>query len=146
MEGSDLRLECRILSSVRRAVLELHLEGGDVLALHPELGAQGHNQRLDEGVESMKKKARNIPEFKTIEEEAEFWDTHSVTDYWDEFEDVEVVVELDQPQEERLVLRLHKGVKEQLERVAKSKGLNVSALARMWLLEKLRASHPRHGI
>jgi hypothetical protein len=94
----------------------------------------------------MKKKARNIPEFKTIEEEAEFWDTHSVTDYWDEFEDVEVVVELDQPQEERLVLRLQKGVKEQLERVAKSKGLNVSALARMWLLEKLRASHPRHGI
>ncbi len=94
----------------------------------------------------MKKKPSKIPEFKTIEEEAEFWDTHSVTDYWDELEDVEVVVELDKPQEERLVLRLHKGVKEQLARVAKSKGLNVSSLARMWLLEKLRASQPRHGI
>ncbi len=47
MEGSDLRLECSILSSVRRAVLELHLEGGDVLAVYPELGTQGHNQRLE---------------------------------------------------------------------------------------------------
>lgn len=27
-----------------------------------------------------------IPEFKTIEEEAEFWDTHSTTEFEDEFE------------------------------------------------------------
>lgn len=29
-----------------------------------------------------------IPDFKTAEEEAEFWETHSVSDYWDEFEPV----------------------------------------------------------
>jgi predicted DNA binding CopG/RHH family protein len=29
-----------------------------------------------------------IPDFKTTEEEAEFWETHSVSDYWDEFEPV----------------------------------------------------------
>src|SRR3990172_14536 len=29
-----------------------------------------------------------IPDFKTIEEAAEFWDTHSTTEFEDEFEDV----------------------------------------------------------
>ena len=29
-----------------------------------------------------------IPDFKTAEEEAEFWETHSVSDYWDEFKPV----------------------------------------------------------
>ncbi|WP_243137670.1 CopG family antitoxin [Desulfofundulus thermobenzoicus] len=25
-----------------------------------------------------------MPDFKTVEEEAEFWEKHSVSDYWDE--------------------------------------------------------------
>ena len=39
----------------------------------------------------MKKKLKEIPEFKTEEEEAEFWDTHDSTEYldWDEAEVVE---------------------------------------------------------
>ena len=35
---------------------------------------------------------------------------------------------------------------QQLQRVAKMKGLNASSLARMWLLEDLRAYQPRQGI
>ena len=31
-----------------------------------------------------------IPEFASREEEAEFWDTHDITDYWDELEPVNV--------------------------------------------------------
>ena len=31
-----------------------------------------------------------IPEFASREEEAEFWDTHDIADYWDELEPVEV--------------------------------------------------------
>jgi len=27
-----------------------------------------------------------VPDFKTAEEEAGFWETHSVSDYWDELE------------------------------------------------------------
>ncbi|MBM4465020.1 MAG: hypothetical protein FJ014_05605 [Chloroflexi bacterium] len=38
-----------------------------------------------------------IPEFSSIREEAAFWDTHSLADYWDEFEDEELVFE---PQED----------------------------------------------
>ncbi len=31
-----------------------------------------------------------IPEFKSRQEEAEFWDTHDLADYWDEFKPVKV--------------------------------------------------------
>ena len=89
------------------------------------------------GEESMKKKTR-IPNFKTKEEEATFWDTHSLSDYWDEFEDVDIVFELQKPKEETLIVRLQKDLKEKLEKTARSKGLNISALARMWLMEKLQ--------
>jgi len=89
----------------------------------------------------MKKKTR-IPKFINREEEAKFWDTHSLADYWDEFEDVDIVFDLQKPKEETLVLRLQKNVKDKLERKARSKGLNVSALARMWLIERLQSSRP----
>lgn len=87
----------------------------------------------------MNKKINKIPIFKTKEEEAKFWDTHSFTNYWDTFKDMDVVVELQKPKEETLVLRLQKGIKDKLERVAKNKKLSVSSLARMWLVEKLRS-------
>jgi hypothetical protein len=42
-------------------------------------------------------KAEQLPEqFATIEEAAEFWDTHDLTDYWDLTEDVDFVVNLRQ--------------------------------------------------
>lgn len=37
-------------------------------------------------------KESKIPDFKTEEEEAEFWDTHSITDYLDELEEVDNLV------------------------------------------------------
>ena len=87
----------------------------------------------------MKKKNR-IPKFKTYEEEARFWDTHSVTDFIDETENVDIVFELDKPRDETLIVRLQKDFKDKLEKTARSKGLNVSTLARMWLTEKLQSS------
>lgn len=86
----------------------------------------------------MKKKVSRIPKFKSIEEEANFWDTHSFADYWDEFKDVKVIVDLEKPRTDTLIVRLQKSFKKQLEKIAKSKGLNVSTLARMWLMEKLQ--------
>ncbi len=87
----------------------------------------------------MKKKINKLPNFDkmNLEETARFWDTHNVTDYENETEDVDVVFELDKPRTESLVLRIQKNIKEKLEKVARSKGLNISTLARMWLMEKL---------
>lgn len=87
----------------------------------------------------MKKKTNRLPDFTkmSLEEEAHFWDTHDVTDFEDETKDVDIVFELDKPRTESLVLRVQKNIKEKLQKVARSKGLNISTLARMWLMEKL---------
>ena len=92
-----------------------------------------------------KKKASRIPKFKTIAEEAEFWDTHDITDFEDEAEEVEIVFDLDQPRDATLVLRVQKKVKDELTKLARRKGLNVSSLARMWLLEKLESRRAGQG-
>lgn len=90
----------------------------------------------------MKKKKSRMPDFNkmTREEEANWWDTHDMGDYWDELEDVDIVVDLQKPKDETLVLRLQKDAKEKLNRVAKKKGVSASSLARTWLTEKLRSS------
>lgn len=85
----------------------------------------------------IKKKSR-VPKFKSTREEAEFWDTHSFADYWDELEDVDLVFELDKPRDETIVLRVQGDIKERIERLARSKGLNLSTLARVWFMEKLQ--------
>ena len=88
----------------------------------------------------MKTKKNKIPKFKSREEEAKFWDTHSFADYWDEFKPVDVFVELTKPKEETLVLRINKDVKKKLEQEAKSKGITISTLARILLTDKLRTT------
>ena len=91
----------------------------------------------------MKKRIKSkIPEFKNIAEEAKFWDTHSITDFEDETEDVDIIWEVDKPRDETLVLRVQKGFKDRLKKTARRKGLNASTLARMWLMEKMQTSNP----
>ena len=34
-----------------------------------------------------------VPRFSSVQQEAEFWDTHSLADYWDEFEDEKLLPE-----------------------------------------------------
>ena len=42
------------------------------------------------GILSMMKKATKIPEFKSEEEEFEFWSTHSALEFMDQGEEVEI--------------------------------------------------------
>ena len=87
----------------------------------------------------MKKKVKSkIPIFKNYEDEAKFWDTHSVTDFEDETKEVDIVFELEKPRDETLVLRMQKSMKDQLGKIASKKGINISTLARIWLHEKLQ--------
>jgi hypothetical protein len=82
-----------------------------------------------------------LPDFSKMsrEEEAQWWDTHDVTDYLDELEPVEVQFDLEKPREETVVFRLHAGVKQYLEGLARRKGLNLSSLIRMWVMEKMQS-------
>ncbi|MHB8362355.1 MAG: CopG family antitoxin [Patescibacteria group bacterium] len=88
----------------------------------------------------MKMKKNTIPKFKSIKEEAKYWDTHSFKDHWDELEDFDLNVELGKSFDQTLILRLQSGVKNRIEKIAKSKGLNASTLARMWIIEKIKES------
>ena len=81
-----------------------------------------------------RKKSR-IPEFKTIEEEAEFWDTHDTTDYEDEFKPVKV--RFADKLFDRVTIPVDTDTLAQLDALAREEELNATALARRWVLERL---------
>ena len=69
-------------------------------------------------------------------EVAEFCETHSVADYWDELEPAEL---RKRHAPRRVVtLRLDPQVVDALRALARRLGMNYSALARLWIAERLR--------
>lgn len=87
------------------------------------------------------KKSR-IPKFSTIEEEANFWDTHDFTDYMDEFKPVKV--RFAKNLSDGITIRFDTRTLERLRGHAYKKGIGPTTLARMWILEQLEAveKHP----
>ena len=80
--------------------------------------------------------ANRIPDFATREEEAEFWDTHDITDFLDELKPVKVRVSKSLGQ--GLTIRLNADDREALARRAEEQGIGPSTLARMWIKKQLR--------
>lgn len=80
----------------------------------------------------------NLPGFKNEAEAAAFWDAHSPLDYPQDFAETEVT--FDRPLIKRgLTIKLSEHTIEQLRRLAQEKGIGPSTLARMWILEHLKA-------
>ena len=69
----------------------------------------------------------------TIEEIAEFWDTHSLADYWDQTREVDVEI---LAQRRRRVV-IDPEVYERLAQLARKRGLHPETLNNMWLAERL---------
>lgn len=87
------------------------------------------------------KKLKPIKPFKTLEEEALFWDTHDLSLLAKNPKTpLSKLPPLESEKKEVLTIRLQKSVKEKIERVAQEKGINASTLSRMWLVEKLKQS------
>lgn len=80
-----------------------------------------------------------IPTFETIEAEGEFWETHSTTEFEDEFEDVTNVrfILTRSFRKKSLTVRLPEDLHGALTEVAHELGTNPSALARLWIAERL---------
>ena len=76
-----------------------------------------------------------IPAFNNIEEEAEFWDTHSFLDFIEDFEPVNVqwVRKPTGP----LSIRLDSRDRAELTMIATERGIGPSTLVRMWVKERL---------
>ncbi len=81
---------------------------------------------------------KRLPEFKTEEEAAEFWDTHSLADYWDQMEPVQVTFAPGALKLKQVCLRLSPPMIEQAKRIAASKGIRYQTLLRMWITERMK--------
>lgn len=74
-------------------------------------------------------------EFKSIEEAAKFWDTHSLTDYEDLQRDVEFEVDL---KSEKNYFAVEKELTDRIDKFANSKGILPETLVNLWLKEKVQ--------
>lgn len=78
-----------------------------------------------------------VPVFNSIEEEAEFWDTHDLTDFIKD-DDVEIDLVLGPDFSSILRVPLEAADIDELGRRADEMGVEATALARMWIEERLR--------
>ena len=76
-----------------------------------------------------------IPAFKSIEEEAEWFDTHDLGDYQDEFKTVKV--RFAKNLSEGVTVRFDPVTSNKLRVEAHQKGIGPTTLIRMWVLERL---------
>jgi hypothetical protein len=74
-----------------------------------------------------------IPETDDVEVLSEFWDTHSVADYWDEFQPVKA--EFDIEPMPRYVA-LEKSLAQRVQQLAAERGVSVETLVNLWVNEK----------
>jgi len=74
--------------------------------------------------------------FATIEDAAEFWDTHDLADYWDLTEEVaDVEVDLGQ---HRYLFALAPNLARKVTLEARKQGVSTETLVNVWLTEKLQ--------
>ncbi|MGH2593504.1 MAG: CopG family antitoxin [Anaerolineae bacterium] len=84
-------------------------------------------------------KARDpVPEFETLEEIAEFWDSHSTADYDDLTHQVEFEVRLRKQGEHHVAIVLLPELGETIQVLARARGVSVETLVNVWLTEKVR--------
>ncbi len=80
---------------------------------------------------------KQIPKFKSIQEEAKFWDTHDFTEYKDGFKSTEV--KFAKNLSNTLNVRFEPQDVAKIRHQANKKGIGPSTLVRMWVREHLTA-------
>lgn len=76
-----------------------------------------------------------IPTFTSVQEEADFWDTHDITDFADELKPV--YVHFFKNLSEGITVRFDTKTLQILRAVASEKGIDATTLVRTWVMEKL---------
>jgi hypothetical protein len=89
-----------------------------------------------------------IPKFKSEEEEIRFWDTHSVTDYLDDTEEVKEPIQVSEELRKKIIkrrenkqlltIRLEKDLIEETKKVARKKAIGYQTQMRMWIAEGIQ--------
>lgn len=77
-----------------------------------------------------------IPDFSSRQEEAEFWDTHDITDFIDELTPVNA--KFSKNLSEGITVRLDESTLNEIRMLASEQGIGPTTLMRMWVLDHLR--------
>jgi hypothetical protein len=83
----------------------------------------------------------SISQAHTLEEIADFWDTHSLDDYWDQTHEVEFEVRAKQ----RRRVALDPDIYEQVAVQAHARGISPETLVNLWLAERLKDASSAAG-
>lgn len=81
------------------------------------------------------KKTSKIPQFRTRDEEAKFWETYSIADFADELKPVKA--RFAKNLSEGITIRFDKQTLNKIRVIASKKGIGPTTLARMWILDHL---------
>ena len=84
-------------------------------------------------------KSQRIPNIDSIEQLAKFWDTHDLTDFENQLEEVQERVFV-RRKESTVAVELTPKEAQALGRLAQSEGVEETKLLRKWVREKLRSS------
>lgn len=80
---------------------------------------------------------KKIPDFVTLDEAVEFWETHSFVEYADDTEEVEIEVNLP-PRQDSISIELNAPLARQLQDLAKRKKTTPSHLVNKWVEQQLQ--------
>jgi hypothetical protein len=82
-----------------------------------------------------KNKRKPIPEsFESAEKAGEFWETHDLTDYWDQTRDTDLKFNL---KRRHFFIGLEPGIAQELQRISEREGISTETMANLWLKEKI---------
>lgn len=89
---------------------------------------------------------KKVPEFRTEEEEARFWDEHDSTEFIEDLEQVEIELAPELEEEilskrelkKPITLRLEPSQIDAVKKIAVKKGLPYQTLIRLWISERIR--------
>ena len=84
--------------------------------------------------ENKDEQVTNISKARTVEEIADFWDTHSLADHWDETHEVDFEVRM----QRKCRVTLTPDIYEKIEKQAQEQGVLPETLVNMWLAERLQ--------
>jgi hypothetical protein len=78
---------------------------------------------------------KEIPNFKTYEDMAEFWDVHSLGDYWDQTEPADF--DIANPLRNRFLTPIDQTIVHRLQELARIRGVSTESLVNLLLEQRL---------
>lgn len=82
----------------------------------------------------MTRSRSSISKGRSYKEIGEFWDTHDLSDYWDQTKPVKFEVDI---QSEAVYYAIEPKLSAKISRIAKKRGVPAETLLNLWLKEKL---------